>query len=208
MKSKLLLMLSVICITASLVLAFVVPVVADEVEDDEGPHGAEIMKWNVPNQNLEVGDWVTAHIRVKSIDQNGCTLRIELIEDTIAHLAAPATESGNILDDSGAVTLSAGAYQDPATYFVYLDLGEYVEVTYAYQVLDGDAVDGTTSKLKDEAHAKGWDPENEGYFHMTYPGKVIVSPLPELAAGILFGSGVLAMGGFIFIKRKESAAKN
>jgi hypothetical protein len=50
---------------------------------------------------------------------------------------------------------------------------------------------------------------NGSYYYscVTSPQSDPGYPLPELAAGVLLGAGLLAIGGFMFIRRKHAAVK-
>jgi hypothetical protein len=184
MKLKLLLILSVVCMLAALTVFLVVPVVA-------GTHGATIDKWNVPDQNVVEGQTIKAHIMVTNTDPSLCTLRIDVIEDTINHIVGGDEPSGNLL--SSPVLLIPGASK---------------EVTFDYIVRVGDlgpANPYDPKMVPDEAYVKGWDPVLQQYFKLYYPG--MVTPVPEISAGVLFGAGMLGLGGFVVLKRRQSAAK-
>jgi hypothetical protein len=205
MKSRFLLVMSVVCILAALILAFVVPIIADELH-----FGAQIMKWNAPS-NAQEGQQVTAHIQVKNMNADGYSLQIDMIDDTIKHQPNQAAweMSGNLLNslnpDYPANPLAPKYLPGVISPALSLAPGETKEVTYEYTVKAGDLV-APDYTLIDKAHVHGYDPYIKDDFSLEYPGKV-VPPVPEAAAGVLFGAGVLGLGGFVWIRRKQSAVK-
>ena len=179
MKSRFLLILSVVFILASLVIGMAVPVSA--------ANGAHIDKTNTPN---DPPTSYTAAITITNLNSSD-TITITLITDTIMHTVGLPETSPNLL--SSPVTIPAGGYVT-VTYVWNVRTGE--EGT---KIVDTANVTGTNNFTLDGVVYPL--PFSLSYPYLTY------IPLPELPAAALFGLGIVGLGGFVLIRSRKSATK-
>jgi hypothetical protein len=186
MKSKLLLVISVICIVSALIIGLILPVFADA-------GGAISIS---PELNtITTLDPVELTITIKNNNTDGHSITLQELTVTVFHKGQT-----NLPQDlhPNNVIIAAGGSKDFS--FTLIPL----------------ATDITTppSKLYLYVAAKGIDntlydpniPELAYTVSMGWPTST--GPItPELPAGILLGIGALGLGGFILVRRKESSVK-
>jgi hypothetical protein len=150
-------------------------------------HGATISKNAVYN-----GDGtITSIILVTNTDTYGDTLTLTLVQDTVHHASGDATHSFTI-PSPGIIYPPSDA--DPAH-------PKYMQFTYTYPLETSD-----NNPIVDTAYVQGTDsglPSPYNVFVFTFPATTSY-PVPEIAAGVLLGGGLLAMGGFIWTRRRQS----
>jgi hypothetical protein len=146
-----------------------------------GQNGASINKLTVYN-----GDG-TATSTIKVTNNNAsATITITKIWDVVYHKDAVVETSPDLALPSG--DLAAGSSYS-------------VDFTYTLHAADY----GQT--VQDACYVEGLNNANDppiNKFALSYPDQHLM-PVPELAAGILFGLGALGLGGFILIRRKQAA---
>jgi hypothetical protein len=195
MKSKVLLILPVVCILVALIVSMVTPVFATALPPPDTQSGV-ITKTVVP----EPGNpgWMLTTITVKNnnvSDPNKDSRQTYvIITDDVYHNVGDVEHHDLVGGVSGVLPFT-------------LDPGETsVVYSWSWQVRPGEM--GT--EIMDQAQAFGYPTPRPPAPHRPYPITLSVpgysTPLPELAAGILFGLGTLGLGGFIWIKRRKSAS--
>jgi hypothetical protein len=197
MKSKVLLILSICCILAALILMIVAPVLADS-------ESAQITKSQTPPVNGKITSTITV---TNTNPAGGHTQDYFTIIDTIMHNnqppLTPPEASPNLLTAlPSTVTLGGGATMAGGVVTLLPGGHSWVSVTYTWTVRSGDV----NTTVMDIGHAEGY-PTGFG----PYPSIILqipnwdYVPLPELSAGILFGMGTIGLGGFVWIRRRKAA---
>jgi hypothetical protein len=189
MKKKLLLVLSIICMAAALAIIMAVPVMA-------AGHGISVIKDASYNSGTNL---VTATITIKNVDSYGKHVIINSVTDTVYF------SSGTV-----GPTELLGTAPNPNVGDASLDLAPGASIVIYGYATPG-AGDFSAQYLGDTAWAYGNVQDSSLHSPVDEvkgsAGANALLPLPELSAGLLFGFGVLGLGGFVVINRRKSTAK-
>jgi len=183
---RLLLIFSILCLVASLTVFLVLPVVAG------ADNGITIELVN----DDPVGGQFTAHAKITNVNsEKDVTLKYLEIYfwhygETFSPPTPPASVSGDLITTD--VVLGPGDDQEWSWTFT-LNSGDY-----DHKLVDMVVIEGNNDAVGE------WP---LGWFKAYYPYYVVVPPVPELSAGVLFGMGVLGLGGFFWLKRRNAGAK-
>ena len=182
MKRKLLLVLSVLCMVAAIII-MAVPVMAQN-------QAILLSKQAVLDANGH-----TCHITivVENHATSGQYLTIESLTDDVYH----------ILGGVQSKQFAPPKFQLPAAPAP----GYSATFTWDFEMAPGDA----GNEVVDYVNASGFfnkDPKaTTGLKVSAMVPASIVFPIPELSAGVLFGLGIVGLAGFIMLRRKEAAIK-
>jgi|GEM_PF-2469943 len=193
MKRKMLVFVSVLCMVAALMIGVVVPAMADDNGTGDPDLGTQAI--TMSKEAVVSGTTVTCTVTIENHATNGQPLTITNVDDVIYHTSS--TETQDIVTGMfPSFTLDAQGF--PVVYGAWSKT-----LTFTYTLAGDDA-----GEIADTVTATGYHTQPSGkHIAAGATESAVVKPVPELSAGILFGLGVVGLGGFILLRRREASAR-
>ena len=191
MKRKMLVFVSVLCMVAALMIGVVVPAMADDNGTGEPDLGNQAI--TMSKEAVVSGTTVTCKVIIENHATNGQTLTIDSVVDTVYHFSS--TDVVTIVPTIAYPIFTLDAFGFGPNYQKI--------ITFSYELAFDDA-----GEIADTVTAAGYHTQPSGkHIVAGATESAVVKPVPELSAGFLFGLGVVGLGAFVLLRRREASAR-